>query len=68
MCSDSLDSPLLSSWYREVVEACEEVSQVVPIRADTYSKFDKPEAVKERLSKRETLLQKYMDMEVAGQH
>ena len=51
-----------------MVEACEEVSKIVPIRADTYSKFDKPEAVKERLSKRETLLQKYMDMEVAGQH
>ena len=67
MCSDSLDSPLLSAWYREIVEASEEVSKILPIRADTYSKFDQTEAVRERLSKRETLLQKYLDTEVAGQ-
>ncbi|KAK7102661.1 uncharacterized protein [Littorina saxatilis] len=63
---DELNSGVLTAWYREVVEATEEVSKLMPIRADTYIKFEQPETVKVRLDKRENLLKKYKDLEVNG--
>lgn len=67
LTAEEVRSPVLSAWYREVVEASEAVSKILPIKPDTYLKFDHPETVRDRLSKREILLRKYMDMEAMEQ-
>ncbi|XP_076448535.1 uncharacterized protein LOC143285185 [Babylonia areolata] len=58
-------SELLHVWYQRVVEASEAVSMIMPIKPDTYLKFDHPEIVRDRLNKREGLVRKYIEMEEA---
>ncbi|KAL8558004.1 hypothetical protein ACOMHN_016557 [Nucella lapillus] len=67
LTDEEVRSPVLTAWYREVVEASEMVSKILPIKPDTYLKFDQPETVRDRLSKREALLRKYMDMEATSE-
>lgn len=53
----------LSCWYRELVDASEEVSRIVPIHPDTYCKYEHPETVCNRLNLREHMLQRFIAME-----
>lgn len=63
LSDDAMEDGTLVAWYRELAEACEQVSVILPIRAEVYSKYEEPELVRGRIDKRELLLQRYLHLE-----
>ena len=61
ICVDQLNASQLSTWYRELVFASEEISSILPIKPATYNKFQEPEKIHVRIQQKEKLLSKYID-------